>query len=167
MAGTDDSRTDPVRIVMVDNHALVRTGLRRIIEDCWGFRVVGEAGTAAEALALLDGARPELVTVDIGVPDLDGLDLIPMILRKCPAAGVVVVANHYGPSDLRRALRSGARGYVTKADRTEVLRLALSAAARGESFLSPRITSLVIDELCRGKEVSAPSVEGGADIGTA
>jgi len=141
-----DAASRPVRVVLGDDHALVRKGLRSLIEACGDMAVVGEATTGAEAVEHGRLLRPDILTIDIGMPDLNGLDAIPLIRAQAPATGVVVVTGHYGPTDLRRALRFGARGYVTKSDEPEVLLLALRAVARGRYFLSPRVAHLVIED---------------------
>jgi len=153
VSGHPDGR---VRVVLADDHTLVRRALRGLVDGCRDMAVVGEAGTGAEAVEHARILQPEVLTIDIGMPDLNGLDAIPLIRAQAPGTGVVVVTGHYGPTDLRRALRFGASGYITKVDTPELLLLALRAVARGQHFLSPRVTHLAVEGCARHEGIALP-----------
>lgn len=126
----------PIRILLVDDHQLVRDGLRAKIGDTPGLEVVGEAGTGAQALALAAAARPDLALVDIGLPDMTGLELTQALLAARPELKVLLLSMYDDREYVLGGLRAGAKGYVLKDAPSNEIILALEAVAKGGVFYS-------------------------------
>jgi two-component system response regulator NreC len=136
----------PIRIVLADDHRVVRSGLRLLIDREPDLEVIAEASTADEALHRTRGQRPEVLVLDISMPGCPSLELIPEIRRAAPDTAIVVLTMHEDPALARDAMRGGAAGYVLKeAADTELLQ-ALRAAAAGENYLNPRLAARVAQE---------------------
>src|SRR4051812_37385700 len=139
-------RTDGLhRIIVVDDHPLMRAGLRVFLEDLPGWRLVGEASTAREALAQAGQLLPDLVLMDIAMPGMDGVIATRELLRRSPSSRVLAVTACLNVRDARDVLTAGACGYVLKSD-SDALETALDAAARGERYLSPEIAERLASE---------------------
>jgi len=133
-------------VMLVDDHAVVRTGYRRLLELEPGFRVVAEAGDGDEALAVLQRlpALPELLVLDLSMPGRSGLDLLRRITLRWPAVRTLVFSMHEAPAMVAQALAAGAAGFVTKASAPELLVDALRRVAAGEQpVLSPDLAEAV------------------------
>ncbi|MGH7439069.1 MAG: response regulator [Polyangiaceae bacterium] len=129
-----------LRVLLADDHALVRAGMRALLEDLPGVEVVGEAGDGHEALQLVRATSPDIALVDISMPTLNGLEVVTRAQKEFPRTRVVIVSMHTDDEFVRRALLAGAAGYLAKtADRAE-LEAALAAVARGETWLSPAVS---------------------------
>jgi DNA-binding NarL/FixJ family response regulator len=128
-----------VRVVLVDDHAVVREGYRRLLERSRDVCVVGEAASAAEAYQVFCKVNPDVVVMDISLPDLSGIEAIRRLLAREPTARILAFSIHDEAIFPNRAFKAGAAGYVTKASAPEVLVDAVRAVARGERFLSPDI----------------------------
>lgn len=134
----------PLRVLLADDHALVRAGLRAILNELAGVEVVAETGDGREALRLVREWKPDVALIDISMPGLNGLDAAARITHDHPATRVIIVSMHSDDESVRRALVAGAAGYLLKnADRSE-LELAIRAVARGDKWLSPALTSRVL-----------------------
>ncbi len=136
--------TTPLRLFLVDDHALVRDGLRARLGSLARLQIVGEAGGADEALATLGSLpaseQPHVVLMDVGMKDMNGLDLAALLLQRWPALRVLMLSMYDNPEYVQRALQVGARGYVLKdAPATEII-AALDAVAAGGTFLSPAVS---------------------------
>jgi DNA-binding NarL/FixJ family response regulator len=139
-----DNEKRPVRVLIVDDHPLVRVGIRSIIEKNPGVEVVGEAATGREALKLVRSKLPNLVLLDIAMPELGGLEALPRLTKDFPDVKVVVLSA-YGTEDyVSRALRSGASGYVLKLAAPHELGQAVRSVAQGDIYLSPAISRCII-----------------------
>jgi DNA-binding NarL/FixJ family response regulator len=124
-------------ILLSDDHTVVRQGLRRILEECPGWRVVGEAADGRSAVRMASEVRPNVAVLDISMPLLNGIDATRQIRRRHPDIGVVILSMHTEETFITTAVQAGARGYVLKdAADTELIR-GVAAVASGESFLSP------------------------------
>jgi DNA-binding NarL/FixJ family response regulator len=137
-----------VRVVLADDQALVRSGFRALLERDDGIEVAGEAATGAEAIEVVRRERPEVVLMDIRMPELDGLEATRRIVGD-PALGdvrVVILTTFELDEYLFKALRSGASGFLAKNVEPEELRAAVHAVAEGEALLSPRLTRRLIEE---------------------
>lgn len=147
---TDSSArgTDAIRIGIVEDHALVREGLRLVLEHEPGLVVVGEADGAESAFELL-GAEPDILLVDITLPDVDGIALIRALLARRPEARVIALTMHRDAETVRQALLAGARGYVVKGARSAELADAIRAVARGERYLHSSVTGVIVDDSIR------------------
>lgn len=143
----DPTHTGAVRIVIVDDHAIVRQGLRSIIEREEGLRVVGEASTAAEAKAVAAHTRPQIVLLDLKLStssDTEGLELCADLIRDHPQLGVLVLTTFIDEALVLRAVRAGARGYVVKDVDTAALTRAIHDVSRGESAFDARSASAMV-----------------------
>ena len=146
-----------IRILLADDHALVRAGLRALIREMRGMEVVGEAEDGDEALRLIGELHPDVALVDISMPNLNGLEVATRASSNHPRTRVVMLSMHAFEEYVHRALVAGAAGYLLKnADKGE-LEQALRCVARGQSWLSPSISKSVVDALVRGdKPVGGP-----------
>lgn len=135
-----------IRVALADDHAMVRAGLRRLIEGEAGFDVVGEASDGASALKLLADQACNVFIMDLSMPPPNGPDLIGRVRAQWPTMSILVVSMHNSPRLARAALDAGALGFVTKDNDPEVLLWALQRVAAGERFIDPRIRNAVLAE---------------------
>ncbi len=147
--------TDPIRVLVADDHAIVRTGIRHVLESEPGFVVVAEAGTAAEALELATSLRPDVVVLDISMPDGSGLNLAAELRQRSPDTHVLMLSMHDNTEYVLESLRAGAHGYLLKDTAATELRDAIRAVQRGESFFSPPIAGR-LSAVVRGDAAGAP-----------
>jgi DNA-binding NarL/FixJ family response regulator len=139
-----------MRILLADDHALVRAGMRALLREMPGMEVVAESGDGIDALRLIGETKPDLALVDISMPGLNGLEVAARAGKEYPRTLVVILSMHVGDEFVRRALASGAAGYLLKnADRSE-LEMALRAVARGDTWLSPAVSKRVAEASARG-----------------
>ncbi|WP_406073027.1 response regulator [Micromonospora sp. NBC_01638] len=139
--------TAPVRLLIVDDHPVVRDGLRGMFTGDPGFEVVGEAADGAEALALVATLRPDVVLMDLRMPGMDGVTAIRRLARAGSAARVLVLTTYDTDADVLPAIEAGATGYLLKdTPRVELVRAVL-AAARGESVLAPSVAGRLMGRL--------------------
>jgi DNA-binding NarL/FixJ family response regulator len=134
-----------IRVLLADDHALVRAGIRSLLEKIPGIEVVGEASNGREALALVRSELPNLVLIDIAMPELNGLDTLAKIVKNFPGVKVVVLSAHANEEYVIRALRSGASGYMLKDAATAELQLAIGFVTQDKTYLSPSLSQTVID----------------------
>lgn len=137
----------PVRILIADDHAVLRSGLRMLLNSHPAYQVVGEAGDGRELLALAERLQPDLILLDLNMPVLGGLDALAALRRLAPAARVVVLTMHDEESYLRQALRQGASGYVLKKAADTELLSAIQAVLRGEVYVHPSMTRSLLEDL--------------------
>ena len=137
-------RKSTTRVVLVDDHAILRTSLAHEIDRVPEFRVVGEAGTGTEAVALCLETKPDVVIMDLSMPDMNGMDATEQILDNDPTIRVIALTMHLDPRYARQALSAGAVGYVLKIDVLEELQAAIDAVLNDETYLSPRIAGPVV-----------------------
>jgi DNA-binding NarL/FixJ family response regulator len=138
-------RHNPIRVLLVDDHSLVRAGIRSLLEKIPDVKVVGEAANGRQALELVISTLPDLVLMDIAMADLGGLEALPRILKIVPRTRVVILSAHSNEEYVIRALRSGASGYMLKDAATTELELVIRAVTLGHTYLSPSISRTVID----------------------
>ncbi len=136
-----------IRIVLADDHAILRTGLRLLLEAQPNMKVVGEAGDGREALALAAQLQPDLVLLDLSMPSLGGLEALPILRKAAPAARILILTMHDDESYLRQALRGGASGYVLKKAVDHELLSAVQAVMRGEVYVHPSMTKALLEDL--------------------
>jgi DNA-binding NarL/FixJ family response regulator len=132
------------RVLLVDDHDLVRAGIRSLLEKMTGIEVVSEAGDGREALELIKKQLPDLVLLDIAIPGLNGLEALARVTKEFPAVKVIVLSMHANEEYVLRALRAGACGYLVKDAAVAELELAIRAVTLGEIHLSSRISRRVI-----------------------
>lgn len=134
-----------IRVLLADDHALVRAGIRSLLEKMPGMEVVGEASNGRETLALVRKELPNLVLMDIAMPELNGLDTLAKIVKTFPGVKVVILSAHANEEYVIRALRAGASGYMLKDAATAELQLAISFVTQDKTYLSPSLSQTVID----------------------
>lgn len=137
---------NPLRVVLADDHALVRAGVRALLERIEGVEVVGEASDGQEALTLVASASPDVVLMDITMPRMGGLAALARIARDFPAVRVVMLSVHSDLEYVREVLRLGAAGYLLKDASDTELELAVRSVAAGGRYLSPAVSSVVLEE---------------------
>ena len=130
---------DPVKIVIADDHVVVRRGLRMLLDAAGGFEVVAEAGNVEDARRYVRAHRPGVLVLDLNMPGQDSLEAIPQMREEAPATEIVVLTMQSETGFARSALRAGAKGYVLKEAADDELVEAVRAAARGETYLNPRL----------------------------
>ncbi len=160
MSGVDHgagSALDAVRVVLVDDQAMLRGGLRLIIDNEDDLVVVGEAADGDEALRLVRSARPDVVLMDIQMPVMDGLAATPLLLAEAPDTKVLVLTTFETDDYIFDALRAGASGFLLKNAPPEDLLDAIRVVARGEALLSPSVTRRVITGLNEAVGAPAPA----------
>jgi RNA polymerase sigma factor (sigma-70 family) len=136
-----------MRVVLADDHNLVRAGIRALLERIPGVQVVGEATDGREVLELIARERPDIALLDVAMPNLNGLDAARRIAHEAPRTSVVILSMHANEGYVAQALRTGIRGYLLKDACAEELPVMISAVARGETYLSPRISRQVVEAL--------------------
>lgn len=137
---TDDSTAQvDVTVVLADDHAVVRKGLRLLVDAEPGLRVVAEAGTVPDALRMARAHRPAVIVLDLNMPGGSSLEAIPTLLEQAPATAIVVLTMQNEPSFARQALQAGALGFVLKEAADDELLGAIRLAAEGETYLNPRL----------------------------
>lgn len=155
-----------VRVLLADDHDILRDGLRALLEMAPDVAVAGEARTGREAVSEAERLRPDVVLMDISMPELDGVEATRRILQQVPGVRVLFLTMHESEDYFFRALRAGAAGYIVKRTAAADLLAAVRAVARGDSFLSPSVArALVTDYAGRGgrpeREAETPAAGGG------
>jgi len=135
---------NPIRVLIADDHTLVRAGMRALLEQVPDVEVVAEAGDGREALHLMATLQPDVVLMDITMPGLNGLEATVRVAKVCPEVRVIILSMHAAEEYVVQALHAGARGYLLKNAATAELALAVKAVVRGETYLSPPISKVVI-----------------------
>jgi DNA-binding NarL/FixJ family response regulator len=145
----------PVSVMLADDHAVVRDGLRALLEGGNDLQVVAVAGNGREAVAEALRLRPDIVIMDIAMPELDGVEATRRIVERCPETRVLILSMYLSAEHIYRALQAGALGYVLKESAGEEVVDAIRALRAGKRYLSHRITETVIDDYLReGTNVS-------------
>jgi DNA-binding NarL/FixJ family response regulator len=139
-----------IRVLLADDHALFRAGIRKLLQSCEGVEVVGEAADGREAVRLSETLRPDVLLMDIGMPELNGVDAAARLVREGGRTRVIILSMHTGEEHVLRAIRAGAAGYVLKNASPTELEAAVRAVVRGEVYLSPTISRYVVDHYVRG-----------------
>ena len=130
-----------MRVLLADDHELVRAGLRALIETMPNVIVIGEAADGAEALSLAKQLQPDVVLMDIAMKNMNGLEATATLKQELPECKIIVLSMHASSDYLQQALSAGASGYILKGSRTQELKLALEAVSYGAVYLSPNISS--------------------------
>lgn len=146
-----------IRLVIADDHELIREGIKKIVRPCADLKVVGEAADLAQAVALVAQVRPDVVVLDITLPDYDGLEGLGELRRHFPGLRVVMLSMHPEERYAVAALRAGALGYVSKAAAAEELVDAVRRAAQGATWIGPRVTELLARETATPQANPAPA----------
>lgn len=143
----------PLRVILVDDHALVRAGMRALLGELEGVEVVADTADGRVALQLIAEMKPDVALVDISMPGLNGLEVATRVPKDSPTR-VLIVSMHCDDESIRRALLAGAAGYLVKSSDRAELEMALRAVARGQTWLSPVVSSNVVALLREGVRLS-------------
>ncbi len=147
-----------IRLVLADDHHLVRQGIRALLEKSEDIQVVGEASNGREAVELVEQLTPDVLVMDIAMPRLDGIQAIEQVLAANADTQIVVLSMYSDKALVRQALKNGASGYLLKASVVEELLLAVRAASKGEIYLSPAVSRSILADL-----IAAPTSTGVPD----
>jgi DNA-binding NarL/FixJ family response regulator len=134
-----------LRVVLADDHALMREGLRMIVNAQANMQVVGEADNGVAAVTLTEKLRPDVVIMDVSMPELSGVEATERLTRSRPGTKVLVVTRHADRPFVQRLLESGASGYVLKRSTSEELVRAINRIVAGQTYLDPAITGTVVE----------------------
>lgn len=147
----------PVDVLVVDDHGIVRDGIRSMLERSAEFRVCGEVATGAEAIRFCKQSAPALVVMDLSLPDLDGSDATEEIRRHCPNTQVIILSMYDDELHVMRALQAGAKGFIVKKSSLAELVDALRTVARGGSHLSAEISGMLVRRIQAGRLAPEPA----------
>jgi len=140
---------DRIRVLLADDHTLIRTGIATLLQSSKDIQIVGEAGDGDEAIRKTGELQPDVVVIDLSMPKLSGIEATKILRRKYPDTRVLVLTMHENEEYVFQILKSGASGYVLKSAGKEELSAAIRAAAKGEKFFSPRISQLMAEGYVR------------------
>lgn len=139
-------------VIIVDDHPLFRDGVKGLVERSANYHCIGEAGSGAEALALARELTPELMTMDISLPDMSGIEAVQEIVRAVPSIRILMLSMHPNFDYVAEAFRAGARGYVVKEATSTRLIQAMDALCLGEYFLDGQVSQDIVAKLTAGQE---------------
>jgi two-component system, NarL family, response regulator NreC len=135
------------RILLADDHAVLRSGLRLLLTSQNEFEVIGEASNGIETLTLAEQLQPDLILLDLSMPTLSGLDALPTLRKLVPLARILILTMHDDPQYLRQALKQGASGYVLKKAADAELLSAMRAVLHGEVYVHPSMTRVLLEDM--------------------
>ncbi len=138
-----------LRILLADDHIVMRSGLRALLERQPNLEVVGESENGRETVELAASLRPDVVVMDVGMPVLNGIEATQAIVTQCPTIAVVILSMHADESYVMRALKAGARGYLLKDSAAADLIGAIQAISQGKSFFSPKVSRILAEDYVR------------------
>jgi len=138
-----------IRIILADDHAVMRRGLRLLLEQQKDFQVLAEASDGREAVALAESLKPDVVVMDVTMPNLNGIEAARQIVARQPHIAVVVLSMHSDEGYVLRALKAGARGYLLKESAEADLLLAVRSVSDGKAFFSPSVSRLLVEDYIR------------------
>jgi DNA-binding NarL/FixJ family response regulator len=148
-----------IRVLLVEDHELVRAGIRSLLQDLPGIEVVAEAGTGRDASRLVEIHRPDVALMDIVLPDANGLEVAAGIVKQYPETKIIILSMHSNEEYVWQALHAGARGYLLKNSSTSELELAIQSVSRGESYLSPPVSTHLVHDFTRRARGEPSSLE--------
>jgi DNA-binding NarL/FixJ family response regulator len=141
--------TTTVRIILVEDHTLVRMGIRSLLESLPNLEVVGESGSGAEALTLVAQLLPDIILLDIAMSEMNGLEVAESVCKLHPQVRVIMLSMYANEAYVVQALRTGAKGYLLKDASLAELNIALRAVMRNETYLSPAVSKHVVSDYLR------------------
>ncbi len=139
--------SSPVRVLLADDHVVLRSGLRLLLTSQNEFEVVGEAASGIETLSLAEQLQPNLILLDLSMPALGGLDALPTLRKLVPSTRILILTMHDDPQYLRQALKHGASGYVLKKAADAELLSAMRSVLRGEVYVHPSMTRILLEDM--------------------
>jgi DNA-binding NarL/FixJ family response regulator len=148
-----------IRVLLADDHNLFRAGFRALLEKIGEIQVVAEAGDGRQALSLIEEHQPDVVLMDIAMPELNGIEVTARVAKKFPSVRVVLLSMHSNEEYVRQAVRAGAAGYILKGASIPELELMLQAVSRGETYLSPAVSKPLMAEYTRLTETEPGAIE--------
>ncbi len=148
---------EPVRVVLADDHTVVREGLRALLERHGDIRVVGEAATGREAVDLVTRLEPAIVLMDFAMPDMNGVEACRIIRERSPACRVLFLSMHEDESYFIQVFQAGAAGYLVKRSLAADICNAVLGTARGEVFLAPTLANALVRKMAAGDAAPAPT----------
>ena len=157
-AATRTAPRGPIRVALVDDHHLIREGLRLVLQGEAGFEIVGEASDHASAIELAATERPDVLVLDLTFPEGDAMPLLRTLRATEPNLRIVVLTMHSDPETVRQALAAGAAGYMVKGAQSREIVEAIRAVARGERYLHSSVTNAVVEDSIRWFEAGTMSV---------
>jgi len=149
----------PIRVLLADDHRMVRAGIRSLLERMPGIEVVAEAGDGREAIQFVGKHSPDIVLMDITMPGMNGLEATRHFTKNQPQVPVIILSMYADEEHVYQALRAGASGYLLKGAAIEELELAIRSVARGETYLSPPVSKPVIMEYIRRTNIGSGARE--------
>ena len=141
----------PLRLLVVDDHAVVRRGVRALLETRPGWEVCGEAVDGQDAIRKAADLKPDIVVLDISLPGLNGLEATSRILKESPESEVLILTMHHSEELAQQVIKAGARGYVLKSDADQSLVAAVDKLSQHETFFTSRVAEFVLDSGARGE----------------
>lgn len=139
--------SSPIRVLIADDHAVLRAGLRLLLSGQHEFEVVAEASTGSEALSLAEKLQPDLILLDLSMPSLGGMEILPTLRKMVTSIKILILTMHDDPQYLRQALKHGASGYVLKKAADAELISAIQAVLRGEMYVHPSMTRVLLEDI--------------------
>ena len=146
-----------IRVLLVDDHALVLAGIRALVEEMGGTKIVAEANNGRDAVALAKQHKPDLVIMDISMKELNGIEATAQIKAELPATKVLILSMHTTEDFVRRAIKAGASGYLVKDSAPLELKMAIAAMMQDEVYLSPRVSRHVVSGFLHGQPQQSES----------
>jgi DNA-binding NarL/FixJ family response regulator len=143
------------RVLLADDHVLVRAGIRALLDTMDDIEVIGEASDGREALGLVGQHKPDVILMDISMSGLNGLDATAIVARDHPDTRVIILSMHAGESSVQQALGAGAAGYLLKEAAVAELPMAIRAVMEGNRFISPAVSAIVVDGFLSGRDREA------------
>ncbi len=150
----------PTTVLLADDHRLVRSGIRSLLESIEGVTIAGETGDGREALELIAKLRPDIAILDVTMPGLNGLEVAARVGGVSPGTRVVILTMHAGETYVAQALRAGAAGFLLKDSAVSELEAALEAVSAGGNYLSPAVSRKVVSSFLRGEGPPADPLQG-------
>jgi DNA-binding NarL/FixJ family response regulator len=141
-----------IKVLLVEDHTLMRQGIKELLSKELDITIVGEVGDGSQAVLAVERQQPDVVLMDLSLPGLDGISATHQIRERCPAVRVLVLSMHRSQAHVSHALRAGASGYVLKQSTATELALALRAVAAGNTFLSPAVAQILVDDYVQSLE---------------
>jgi DNA-binding NarL/FixJ family response regulator len=149
-----------MKVLLADDHALLRKGIRAVLASLPGIEVVAESADGREALSLIESLRPDLAVVDITIPGLNGLEVAVRARSVSPGTKVLILSMHAGEAYVAQALRAGVAGYLLKDAADDDLPMAIKAVSRGDVYLSPRISRQVVERYVQSSATQPDPLAG-------